>query len=165
MIQVCELLESNPICKNARLLLQIHDELVFELENETLEQVAKLIKTTMENAIQLSVDIPVTASFGVLWGSMQPIENLNNPQTKLSLQQESKSSQQLKNSCFNKKKEKQLDLSQSRDNETLELLLNLSKEENEEEFDSEDEQKTRNKNLKNGKQDSSSIDFLISMAD
>jgi DNA polymerase I len=56
-----------------RLLLQIHDELIYEVEAKDLENVAKVIKLLMENVIQLSVPLPVHLKYGERWGSMTPL--------------------------------------------------------------------------------------------
>jgi DNA polymerase-1 len=46
----------------ARLLLQVHDELVLEAAPEALEAVQVLVKETMEGAVQL--DVPLVAEMG-----------------------------------------------------------------------------------------------------
>ena len=48
---------------SARMLLQIHDELVFELPEEELEQTRPIIKAAMENALKL--DVPLSVNFEV----------------------------------------------------------------------------------------------------
>jgi DNA polymerase-1 len=48
---------------SARLLLQIHDELVFELPEAELDKTRIIIKTAMENA--LSLDVPLVVNFEV----------------------------------------------------------------------------------------------------
>jgi len=45
------------------MILQIHDELVFNVPNDELELVKQLVKTEMENAVKLNV--PLTAELGV----------------------------------------------------------------------------------------------------
>jgi DNA polymerase-1 len=49
------------------MILQIHDELVFEAPIAEVELVTKLIKTTMENIITLNVPIKVDISHGDNW--------------------------------------------------------------------------------------------------
>jgi DNA polymerase-1 len=51
----------------ARLLLQVHDELVLEAAPEALEVVRQLTKTTMEGALQLSVPLVVETGVGPNW--------------------------------------------------------------------------------------------------
>ncbi len=51
----------------SRMLLQVHDELVFEVPPEELEQMKKLVPQVMENAIQLSVPLKVDVSYGSSW--------------------------------------------------------------------------------------------------
>ena len=51
----------------ARLLLQVHDELVFEIPPEEWEELQPQIKSMMENAVQLSVPLLVDARVGENW--------------------------------------------------------------------------------------------------
>ncbi|MAK16015.1 MAG: DNA polymerase I [Cyanobium sp. MED195] len=51
----------------ARLLLQVHDELVLEAEPEALAVVEQLVVQTMKNAIQLSVPLEVETGSGANW--------------------------------------------------------------------------------------------------
>ena len=51
----------------ARLLLQVHDELVFEVPPQELEELQCKIKSVMENAVKLSVPLLVEASAGENW--------------------------------------------------------------------------------------------------
>ena len=51
----------------ARLLLQVHDELVLEEAPEALEEVRSLTCTTMEQAVRLSVPLRVETGVGANW--------------------------------------------------------------------------------------------------
>ncbi len=51
----------------AHLLLQVHDELVLEVEPSAIDKVEKLVKTTMENAVSLSVPLVVETGVGQNW--------------------------------------------------------------------------------------------------
>ncbi|TWS95418.1 DNA polymerase I [Streptococcus sp. sy018] len=51
----------------ARMLLQVHDEIVLELPKEELEEVQILVKDTMENAVSLAVPLLVDQSHGQTW--------------------------------------------------------------------------------------------------
>ncbi len=51
----------------ARLLLQVHDELIFEVPPEELEELQIQIKSVMENAVELSVPLLVEAKAGNNW--------------------------------------------------------------------------------------------------
>ncbi|MEH2275466.1 MAG: DNA polymerase I [Nostoc sp.] len=51
----------------ARLLLQVHDELVFEVPPQQWEELQPQIKSVMENAVQLSVPLLVEARVGENW--------------------------------------------------------------------------------------------------
>ncbi len=59
---------------NARMLLQVHDEVVLECPLEELESTAALIKEVMENAYKISVPLRTEARFGPNWGEMAPVE-------------------------------------------------------------------------------------------
>ncbi|BAL81042.1 DNA polymerase I [Caldisericum exile] len=50
--------------KDIRILLQIHDELVFEIKRDALIEKLPLIKNTMENICKLSVPLEVDISYG-----------------------------------------------------------------------------------------------------
>lgn len=51
----------------ATLLLQVHDELVFEVPEEELDELQKLVTETMEHAVELSVPLKVDCSSGDTW--------------------------------------------------------------------------------------------------
>ena len=51
----------------ARLLLQVHDELVLEAAPEAMDQVRALVKRTMEQAVTLSVPLVVDTGVGPNW--------------------------------------------------------------------------------------------------
>lgn len=52
---------------DAPMLLQIHDELIFEVDGAVIGDVAELVKHEMEHAIELSVPIEVTLKTGTNW--------------------------------------------------------------------------------------------------
>lgn len=51
----------------SRMLLQVHDELVFEVPEDELELMKKLVPETMENALKLSVPLKAEVSYGMNW--------------------------------------------------------------------------------------------------
>jgi DNA polymerase-1 len=52
---------------NTKMLLQVHDELVFDVPNEELDEIKTLIKTEMESAYQLTVPLLVDLGIGHNW--------------------------------------------------------------------------------------------------
>jgi DNA polymerase I len=51
----------------SRMLLQVHDELVFEVPEDELETMKRLVPQMMENAVQLQVPLKVDVNYGVNW--------------------------------------------------------------------------------------------------
>src|SRR5699024_9987874 len=52
---------------HAQLLLQVHDELIFELPEEEVEDFEKFIEKIMDNALKLDVPLKVESSYGQTW--------------------------------------------------------------------------------------------------
>ena len=51
----------------ARLLLQVHDELLVESPRENAAAVLEILKSEMENAVRLNVPLKVEAEIGDSW--------------------------------------------------------------------------------------------------
>lgn len=60
----------------AQLLLQVHDELVFEIQKEKSKDIVKEIQHIMENEVVYTenVSFPVTVSIGKAWGAVKKIK-------------------------------------------------------------------------------------------
>lgn len=56
------------------MVLQLHDELIFETAERDLARVAGIVKKEMENALKLSVVLPVKMKAGPSWGTMTAYE-------------------------------------------------------------------------------------------
>ena len=54
----------------SRMLLQVHDELIFEVPVDEKEEMEALVKHEMEGAVQLSVPLRASLEFGSSWGDM-----------------------------------------------------------------------------------------------
>lgn len=54
-----------------RMVLQVHDELLFEVPEDETESVTSMVKKAMENVAQLSVPIVADLSFGHNWRDME----------------------------------------------------------------------------------------------
>jgi DNA polymerase-1 len=57
----------------AKMLLQVHDELVFECPKNEVKETARLIQEIMTNSYSLSIPLSTEARYGVNWGEMKPI--------------------------------------------------------------------------------------------
>ncbi|HVB38056.1 MAG TPA: DNA polymerase, partial [Vicinamibacterales bacterium] len=51
----------------ARMILTVHDELLFEVPKEAADEVAALVRTKMEHAVELSVPLTVDVGIGENW--------------------------------------------------------------------------------------------------
>ena len=49
------------------MLLQVHDELVFDVHNSELEKIQPMIKSEMENAFKIEVPLTVDLGMGKDW--------------------------------------------------------------------------------------------------
>jgi len=71
MIRVPPALEQYGLTKKAHMLLTVHDELIFEVDNEVLDQTTDVVKKVMESAtlpkLQLSVPLTVDMGQGQSW--------------------------------------------------------------------------------------------------
>ena len=56
---------------DAFMLLQIHDELIFEVKEEKVEEISKRFVHTMENVLELNVPIECSVSVGDSWGELK----------------------------------------------------------------------------------------------
>lgn len=72
MIQVDKKLPD--ISKDCVLLLQVHDELVFELPEKQVAEVAPQIISIMQNIEKIGCPIIVDAKYGKNWGEMTPVQ-------------------------------------------------------------------------------------------
>ena len=66
-------MKKNFMNDEVRILLQIHDELVFEVKEKMVEKFAVFLKPLMENAGADKFQVPIIADVktGLNWGEMQ----------------------------------------------------------------------------------------------
>ena len=65
MIRIQDRLEAGNY--RSKMLLQVHDELVFDIHKDELDELKSLIKKEMENAYQLEVPLDVEIGIGQNW--------------------------------------------------------------------------------------------------
>lgn len=77
MVRIHALLEKEGALDDARLLLQIHDELVYEIKNDKLSDLTQKIKHIMESVVtpKDTNGVPVIADArkGLHWGELHPL--------------------------------------------------------------------------------------------
>ena len=71
MVQIDEWLAKKNWRENVRLLLQIHDELIYEIKNEQVGETTMEIKRLMEQVVSVPVPIVVNVVSGKTWGEME----------------------------------------------------------------------------------------------
>lgn len=69
MVRVDEALRTRKL--KTRMLLQVHDELIFEVPPEELEKVSALVRESMEKAVELEVPLKVDMKKGGNWYDME----------------------------------------------------------------------------------------------
>ena len=58
---------------SARMILQVHDELVLECPMDEIDQTAALVQGVMENVYKLNVPLLTEARCGMSWGQMETV--------------------------------------------------------------------------------------------
>jgi len=74
MISVADYLRQEPD-SGCTMLLQVHDELLFEVEEEKLPRVTPQIAQRMESAYPLSIRLKADAKYGTNWAEMKPVSS------------------------------------------------------------------------------------------
>jgi len=72
MVKIAERLREEP--KLGKLLLQVHDELVFEVPRTHWQELAGIVKKEMEGAVFLKVPLVVDFKIGTDWGGLAPVK-------------------------------------------------------------------------------------------
>ncbi|MGB5812996.1 MAG: DNA polymerase I [Polyangiales bacterium] len=67
MVQIQRDIERGDL--RSRMVLTVHDELVFEVPEDEREPLERLVRDRMEHAVPLSVPLPVEAGWGASWGA------------------------------------------------------------------------------------------------
>jgi DNA polymerase-1 len=71
MIQLSNALQKGQL--KAKLILQVHDEVMLECPKDEVEETVRLVQDVMENAYHLDIPLETEARWGSDWGSLQPI--------------------------------------------------------------------------------------------
>jgi DNA polymerase-1 len=74
MIEINEEIKNSYDKEDAFLLLQVHDELLFEIKENLVQEIAFKIKKIMENIYKLDVPLIVDIKFGNNWAEMAKID-------------------------------------------------------------------------------------------
>ena len=69
MINLCREMEKQRL--KSKMLLQVHDELVFEVPDEEMDTMRRLVPNIMSSAVELSIPLKVDTKVGKNWGEMK----------------------------------------------------------------------------------------------
>ncbi|MEA1963394.1 MAG: DNA polymerase I [Patescibacteria group bacterium] len=76
IIKIAMIEVMDKVCSSkAKMLMQVHDELIFEVKDSEVKKEAEKIKKIMENVVKLDVPIIVDVKAGENWGEMGSILN------------------------------------------------------------------------------------------
>ncbi len=73
MNRIHDLIQKEYNDNDVRMLLQVHDELLFEIEDSLVKFVSPRIENIMENVAELNVPLTVDVKFGYNWGEMEEV--------------------------------------------------------------------------------------------
>jgi len=73
MVRISEYLHHNYKEEDVRMLLQVHDELLFEIKKHLVREVELKVREIMEKVYEISVPIVVDSKIGEDWADMEKI--------------------------------------------------------------------------------------------
>ncbi len=59
-----------------KLILQVHDELLFEVEKSVVQKAGLAVKEIMEGVLKSDVPIKVELKFGPNWAELKPLDSI-----------------------------------------------------------------------------------------
>ena len=65
MIKIQNRIENNNF--KSKMLVQVHDELVFEIHNDEMKEMKEIIQNEMENAYDITIPLKVDMGTGLNW--------------------------------------------------------------------------------------------------
>lgn len=72
MIQIHNFIKEHKL--RSKMIIQVHDELVFEVGNNEFKAFAQMVKDRMENVLELSVPLKVVMNKGKNWLEMEEVK-------------------------------------------------------------------------------------------
>jgi DNA polymerase-1 len=73
MVKIDQFLEAKKLSKEVKMLLQVHDELLFEVKNDILEKAAILIKAVAESSVLIDVPLLTDVKAGPNWLDLEAV--------------------------------------------------------------------------------------------
>lgn len=59
--------------RGAFMVMQLHDELIYEVNKRDLTEVQAIVRDCMENCMELPVRMKIKMKCGTTWGSLTPV--------------------------------------------------------------------------------------------
>ncbi len=75
MIKIDDAVRAEKKENEVRMLLQVHDELLFEIDKGSMEEWVPKIRKIMEKIWKLDVPLTVDAKYGINWAQLKPLAN------------------------------------------------------------------------------------------
>ena len=63
----------NNLGLRSKMLIQVHDELIFESPTKEVDQICSILYEKMSNAVKLSVPLDIEIKSGVNWNDMKTV--------------------------------------------------------------------------------------------
>lgn len=73
MIKVCDYIQKNGLTEKVHPLLQVHDELLCEIQEEAVREISERLKTIMEEVWPVDIPLVVDVKSGLNWAEMEKI--------------------------------------------------------------------------------------------
>ena len=71
MVRIHQRMKENPALSASRMLLQVHDELIFEVPPEEMEAMKAMVLELMPSAMDLDVPLKIELKVGPTWGDLE----------------------------------------------------------------------------------------------
>ncbi len=75
MIEIYKMINKEYENNRVRMLIQVHDELLFEVKQDKLKEVSEKIRDIMSNVVKLQVPLKVDIGVGDNWGELQELKD------------------------------------------------------------------------------------------
>ena len=65
MVKMSDAIKKNKL--KSKMIIQVHDELIFDVPKEELEKMKEIVENVMNNVYELTVPLSVDINYGINW--------------------------------------------------------------------------------------------------